>query len=179
MRLDIDYILPPTSWEGKLNVLCYPDAALRGKARPVDVICEHTRLVVKRMWELLYRHNGVGLAAPQLGLNYRLLVMNHMGDRRSAQHEIVAINPVILEKSGVSNEKEGCLSFPGVRHKIRRANFVRVMAWDLEGKQFEMACSGLQARIWQHEIDHLDGVLFIDKAGTLGRIKHKSANHAN
>jgi peptide deformylase len=99
--------------------------------------------------------------------------MNFDGKPDRKDMEYVAINPVIVESKGSINDREGCLSFPGLYQNVRRAKSVKVQAYNLEGKLFEMACSDLPARVWQHEIDHLHGVLFIDKMGPLGRLGSK------
>ena len=121
------------------------------------------------MLELMYASEGLGLAAPQIALPVRLLVMNFEGDPERKEFEFVAINPVIVEtRGGTVSDREGCLSFPGLYQNVRRAKTVKVQAYNLKGELYEMTCEDLPARVWQHEIDHLDGVLFIDKMGSLG-----------
>ena len=120
------------------------------------------------MLELMYEHQGLGLAAPQVALPVQLLVLNFEGDAQKKDMEYVAINPVILDRKGSQEGNEGCLSFPDLYQKVRRAKTVTVQYYDLQGGLKEMTCHDLPARVWQHEIDHLNGVLFIDKMGSLG-----------
>ncbi|MCZ2342524.1 MAG: peptide deformylase [Bacteroidales bacterium] len=158
-----------------MNVLSYPHPALRVKARPVTTLDAAVIQAGREMLELMYKQEGLGLAAQQVGLDYQILVINFQGDPACPEQEVVAINPVILESKGSEKGREGCLSFPGLYQDIRRAKMVRVQYYDLTGKPFEMTCTGLPARIWQHEIDHLNGVLFIDKMGPLARMGSKKA----
>lgn len=156
-----------------MNIVKYPHPALRVQARPVAGIDKDVLLAAGRMLELMYKAEGLGLAAPQVALDYQMLVMNFAGDAAEKDQEFVAINPVIVESKGVLNDREGCLSFPGLYQNVRRAKSVKVQAYNLKGELYEMECSELPARVWQHEIDHLNGVLFIDKMGPTGRMGSK------
>lgn len=158
-----------------MKIVQYPHPALRAKARPVATIDADVHRAAGRMLELMYRHEGLGLAAQQVGLDYQLLVINFVGDAEQKEHEVVAINPVIVEQKGVVKDREGCLSFPGLYQDIRRAKSVTVQAYGLDGEAFEMTCTDLAARIWQHEIDHLAGTLYIDKMGPVARMGSKRA----
>ena len=158
-----------------MKIVKYPHPALRHKAEPVVSISRELQLQVGRMLELMYENNGLGLAAPQVALPYQVLVMNFEADPEKKEHEYVAINPVILESKGAIDESEGCLSFPGLYQKVRRARTVTVQAYNLEGERIEKEIHDLEARVWQHEIDHLNGVLFIDKMGLLGRRSSKKS----
>ena len=153
-----------------MKILQYPHPSLRAKARPVATIDKEITLAAGRMLELMYRHEGLGLAAQQVGLDFQLMVINFAGDALLKEHEVVAINPTILETKGADKDREGCLSFPGLYQDIRRAKSVRVRAYGLDGQPFEMVSSDLAARVWQHEIDHLHGTLYIDKMGPLARM---------
>src|SRR5262245_1888797 len=154
-----------------MKIVQYPHPALRHVAKPLKEINAEIRQVAAQMLELMYEAKGLGLAAPQVALPYRLLVMNFAGDANQKEQECVAINPVIMEKKDGNIEgSEGCLSFPDLFQKVRRAKTVVVRAYDLEGKLYEMTTSELPSRIWQHEIDHLDGILYIDKMGPLGKL---------
>jgi peptide deformylase len=126
------------------------------------------------MLELMYKHEGLGLAGPQIALPVQILVMNFAGDANQKDQECVAINPVIVEKHGSQEGNEGCLSFPDLYQKVRRAKTVLVRAYNLEGKLYEAKCSDLPARLWQHEIDHLHGRLFIDVMGMVGRMASRT-----
>ncbi|MGL6073198.1 MAG: peptide deformylase [Fimbriiglobus sp.] len=156
-----------------MKILQYPHGVLRAKARPVATIDKDLQIAAGEMLELMYKHEGLGLAAQQVGLDIQILVINFAGDANEKDQEVVAINPVILETKGGVKDREGCLSFPGLYQDIRRAETIKVQAYGLDGKSFEMVCSGLAARIWQHEIDHLNGMLFIDKMGALARMASK------
>jgi peptide deformylase len=151
-----------------MKIVKYPHPALRTPARPVTAIDAEIQTAAARMLDLMYTNEGLGLAAPQVTLPVRLLVMNFEGDPEKKESEFVAINPVIVESKGSVNDREGCLSFPGLYQNVRRAKTVKVQAYNLKGELYEMVCHDLPARVWQHEIDHLDGVLFIDKMGSLG-----------
>ncbi len=152
-----------------MKIVRYPHPALRVKARPVTAIDADIQKAAAEMLEQMYKSEGLGLAAPQVTLDYQMIVMNFVGEADRPDQEVVAINPVILEsKGGTINDREGCLSFPGLYQNVRRAKTVRVAAYNLKGEKFEMVCHDLAARVWQHEIDHLQGTLFIDKMGSLG-----------
>src|SRR5438876_9840643 len=107
------------------------------------------------MMEAMYGARGLGLAAPQVALPYQLLVMNITGDPNQPEREEVFLNPTIVERKGSIDDEEGCLSFPGLYQKIRRAKTVKIQAYNLKGQPVEKVVSDLEARAWQHEIDHL------------------------
>ncbi|MBY0512960.1 MAG: peptide deformylase [Gemmataceae bacterium] len=156
-----------------MKILKYPHPALRVTARPVAAIDAGVQKAAAGMIDLMYSHEGLGLAAPQVGLDVRLLVINFAGDPGQKDQEFVAINPVIVEQKGRLNDREGCLSFPGLYQNVIRAKSVKVQAYNLKGELYEMTCSELPARVWQHEVDHLNGVLFIDKMGPVGKLSSK------
>ena len=158
-----------------MKILKYPHPALRAKARPVERIDNDLVAAANDMLGLMYRHEGLGLAAPQVGLDLQMLVINFVGDSDRADQQVVAINPTILEQKGAVKDREGCLSFPGLYQDVRRAKAVRVRAYGLDGQPFEMECADLAARVWLHEVDHLNGTLFIDKMGPLARLGSKRA----
>ena len=152
-----------------MKILTYPHPALRVPARPILALDADVQRAAAEMLEAMYKSEGLGLAAPQVGLDVQLLVMNFAGDPDRKDMEHVAINPVIIEtKGGAVSDREGCLSFPGLYQNVRRARTVKVQAYNLRGEKFEMECHDLPARVWQHEIDHLAGTLFIDRMGSLG-----------
>lgn len=153
-----------------MKIVNYPHPALRAKTRPVTSIDNTVRAAAGQMLDLMYKHEGLGLAAPQVALDYQLLVINFKGDPAEKESEVVALNPVIVESKGAVKDREGCLSFPQLFQDIRRAKTVKVQYYTLDGALKEMTCSDLPARVWQHEIDHLNGVLFIDKMGPLARM---------
>src|SRR5262249_39350390 len=161
-----------------MKIVQYPHPALRHVAKPLKAIDAEVRQVAGKMLELMYEAKGLGLAAPQGALPYRMLVMNFSGDADQKDQECVALHPVLVEKKdGTEEGSEGCLSFPGLYQKVRRAKTVVVRAYNLEGQLYEMTAKELPARLWQHEIDHLDGTLYIDKMGPLGKIAARGALH--
>jgi len=147
----------------KLRLMYYPDPILRKPSGAVKEVTRELRDAIPQMFELMYLHRGVGLAGPQAGLPQRIVVANILGDPKKKDEERVFVNPEILDRGGVMNEEEGCLSLPGLAAKIRRAARVKVRYRDLEGQAWEMECEGLWAKLFQHEIDHLDGLLMVDK----------------
>jgi peptide deformylase len=153
-----------------MKIVHYPHPALRHKAAPVRSIDKELRLQIGAMKELMYEAKGLGLAAPQVALPYQLLVMNITGDPTKPESEEVFFNPVIVERKGLVDDEEGCLSFPGLYQKVKRAKSIKIQAYDVKGQLVEKVVSDLEARAWQHEIDHLNGVLFIDKMGVLGKM---------
>jgi peptide deformylase len=156
------------------KIVLYPHPALRHPAKPLSAIDAEVRRYAGRMLELMYQNKGLGLAAPQIALPVQLLVMNFEGEADKKEMEVVAVNPVIMDRKGTQEGDEGCLSFPDLYQKVRRAKTVTVQYYDLTGNLCEMTCHELPARLWQHEIDHLHGKLFIDLMGPLGRLSSKS-----
>jgi peptide deformylase len=149
-------------------ILEYPDARLRTVAAPVEHVDDEIRRLVEDMAETMYAAPGVGLAAPQVGVSLRLFVID-VADEKEPSRFAAYINPEIVERHGAQNWKEGCLSFPGVSESVKRAERVRVRALDIHGEPFELEAEGLLAVAIQHENDHLDGVLMIDKVGPIQR----------
>ncbi len=145
-----------------LDIVYYGDPRLEKLSEPVNEVTPDVRRFVKDMFETMYFTNGVGLSAPQVGLNQRILVIDCSGGSDREQ-QVVLINPVILTSSGEQKGPEGCLSFPGLFAEVARPNVVKVKGLNLEGKELEMEGEGLLARALHHEIDHLDGVLFIQR----------------
>jgi peptide deformylase len=123
------------------------------------------RKLIDEMFELMYEHEGVGLAANQVDLPYRLFVANPEGKPDAQDSEGVFINPVLSGGRGLEEDEEGCLSIPGVRAPVTRNATIKIQAYDLEGNEISGEVDGLMARIVQHETDHLDGTLFIDRLG--------------
>jgi peptide deformylase len=158
-----------------MKIVHYPHPALRHAARALTSIDKELRLQCGQMMELMYEARGLGLAATQVALPYQLLVMNVTGDPEQADQEEIFINPVIVERKGIVEDEEGCLSFPGLYQRVRRAKTLKVQAYDLKGQLVEKVIHDLEARAWQHEIDHLNGVLFIDKMGTIAKLSSRSS----
>jgi len=150
-----------------MNIVNYPDPVLRQKAKPLTEINKEVYLKVEEMMELMYQAQGIGLAAPQVGWSVRLFIIDADGD---SHEEKVFINPVITEEAGELNKEEGCLSFPGIMGKVVRAQRIKAQAYNLKGQKIEIEAEGLAARAWQHELDHLNGSLFIDKMSPANRL---------
>lgn len=150
-----------------LQVLHWPAPVLKQVAKPVKEIDPWVQQVIDRMIALMTEHEGVGLAAPQVGLPLRLFVMSPTGKTEDAR---VIINPVITEQQGEDEKEEGCLSLPEIRAKITRAVQLKLTGLDQHGKAITETLEGFPARIVQHENDHLDGILILDRMSTLARM---------
>jgi peptide deformylase len=146
-----------------LRIVPFPHPALRYKSRPVERIDDALRAQVRAMFELMYAARGIGLAANQVGLPYRVFVLNLTADPEQKDEELVFINPEIVKRHASIEDEEGCLSFPGVYAPVQRAKKIKVQAFDLDGKDVSLDAEDLLSRAIQHELDHLDGVLFIDR----------------
>ena len=144
----------------ELEILTYPDPALRRVARPLERIDDEVRARAKRMLELMYAGKGVGLAAPQVGWSVRLIVANPTG---KPEDERIFINPEVRNRRGREVGVEGCLSLPEITGKIERAKKVELAAYDLDGREFKLDLDDFAARVIQHECDHLEGILIIDR----------------
>lgn len=160
-----------------LKILEYPDPRLRIRARPVEVVDDAIRRLAADMLETMYAAPGVGLAATQVDVHVRLIVMDVSEEKNQP---LVLINPEILEKDCIEAGEEGCLSVPGITESIERARRLRVRALDLDGRPFERVAEGLLAVCIQHEMDHLQGKLFVDYLSELKRqrLKKKFAKAA-
>ena len=155
------------------DLTLFPDPLLRWPALPVAAFDEELRAIVAGMFERMYASKGVGLAAPQVGLKKRLLVLSPSGEK---QDELVLVNPRILERSGAATLfEEGCLSFPGIYAEVERPESCRVQAFRVDGTAFEQDFGGFTSRIIQHEYDHLEGVLLVDRMSPADRLRNKAA----
>ncbi len=161
----------------RLNILHYPDPRLRKPALPVEAVDDRIRTLVDDMLETMYAAPGIGLAATQVNVQKRIVVMDVSEQKNQP---LAFINPALLEREGSSEAEEGCLSVPGFYETVRRAERVRVSALDRSGELFELDASGLLAVCIQHEMDHLDGKLFVDYLSTLkhNRIRKKLEKQA-
>ncbi len=156
-----------------LAIIYYPDPRLREVCEPVeDPTAPAVRAMVERMFELMFASRGVGLAAPQVGVTVRLFVASPTVDE---QDKRIYINPQIISTEGRQDGEEGCLSLPGVTCKIKRAASAAIRASGLDGKVFEETGEFLAARIFQHEIDHLNGRLLLDRMGSVARLANRKA----
>jgi len=149
-----------------LHILTFPDPRLREHAKPVAVVDDGVRRIVDDMFETMYAAPGIGLAAIQVGIARRIVVIDVSEDHNAP---LCLINPEILERRGVEEMEEGCLSVPGFSEPVTRADQVLVRALDRDGNPFELNADGLLAVCIQHEIDHLDGKLFVDYISALKR----------
>ena len=142
-----------------LAIVPHPHPVLAMKASPVARVDDDLLRVIDRMWELMYQSEGVGLAAPQVGIPLRIFVANPSGEKDEGP-ELVMINPEIQRPKGNDAAEEGCLSLPEIRGEVRRPKKVRVTGYNADGQLIEIAAEGFVARVLQHENDHLDGTLF-------------------
>ena len=149
-----------------LNVLHFPDPRLRDKAKPVTEVDGTIKRLVDDMFETMYDAPGIGLAATQVNIAKRVVVIDVSEDK---EQPLALINPEIIERDGTEVYEEGCLSVPGIYDKVTRAEKVKVKALNREGEAFELEAEGLLAICIQHEIDHLDGKLFVDYLSPLKR----------
>lgn len=168
-----------------LEIRTYPDDVLRTKAHPLAAVTDEVRAVAHRMIELMHEAEGIGLAAPQVGLPWRMFVaFVPESDKRSASKNPpdamtqvqVYINPVLSNPSGpLESLSEGCLSLPEILGEVLRPSTITITATGLDGRTFTHTAAGLLARCWQHETDHLDGVLILDKMTQISRLKNRTA----
>ncbi len=156
-----------------LEILKYPDPFLKTKASEVKSVDPSVKALIADMIETMYHAKGIGLAAVQVGVDKRIIVLDvpdeNVEERQKGKHLVALVNPRIIKTGGETKYEEGCLSVPGITADVVRASEVTVSAIDREGKPFEIEASGLFAIALQHEIDHLDGVLFIDRLSRLKR----------
>lgn len=151
-----------------LDILHFPDPRLRTVAKPVEQVDDALRLLIDDMFETMYKAPGIGLAATQVDVHRRLIVI----DISEAKNQpLVLINPDLVETDGIEEMDEGCLSVPGVYETVQRADHIKVKALDRQGDEVELSADGLLAVCIQHEIDHLDGKLFVDYLSQLKRTR--------
>lgn len=146
----------------ELSIINYPHPTLRYAAKPLKRVDARLSEIVRRMFDLMYEHRGVGLAATQVNLPLQLFIMNPSGQEGEGM-ETVMINPIISRPRGTEIAEEGCLSLPGIHGNVPRALTIRVNAYGLDGREIDRDFSDYEARIIQHETDHLHGRLFIDR----------------
>lgn len=156
------------------RILTFPEPFLRGTARPVENITGETARWVEDMAQTMYAAPGIGLAAPQIGLDQRIIVLDvgddeEEPDKERGKHLIHLVNPVIVESEGETTFEEGCLSVVDFRAEVKRAAKVLVKGWDVNQREIAIEADGLLAVALQHEIDHLEGTLFIDRLSRLKR----------
>jgi len=154
----------------KCKITYYPAAVLRGRAAPVEKIDDTIRRLVDKMGEILVDKKGIGLAAPQAGVPLRLFIVSLTGKREDVR---AYINPTVTPHGDLDEAEEGCLSVPGIWAKIRRYKRATVTATDLDGRQFTEEAEGLYARCLQHEYDHIEGTVIVNRMGEAARIAHR------
>lgn len=159
-----------------LHILHFPDPRLRIKAQPVDQVDDSVRRLIDDMLETMYDAPGIGLAAPQVNVSKQLIVID-ISESRTAP--VCLVNPVIMEREGTETMEEGCLSVPGIYEPVERAASIRVQALGRDGKKYELKADGLLAVCIQHEMDHLEGKLFVDYLTEMKRqrIRKKIEKH--
>lgn len=156
-----------------VQIIKYPHPTLRHKSKPLRRVDSALKKMIREMFDLMYEHEGIGLAANQVDLPYRLIVMNLRADAAAEDEEFVFINPVITERKGSAEGREGCLSFPEIFAAVKRPEKVTVNAYSLGGEEVTYEFAGLHARAIQHEADHLDGILFIDRLSPANQLAVK------
>jgi peptide deformylase len=149
-------------------IVKFPDPILQRPTEPVTQFDQDLETLIEDMFESMYDAQGIGLAAPQIGVPKRLTVID-LSFKKNPEEKIILINPEIIFREGKQYEEEGCLSLPDIREKVSRAAKVKIRAQDVKGEWFEREADDLLARAFQHEIDHLDGILFIFRISALKR----------
>lgn len=150
-------------FEPPLKILEYPDPKLRARNKRIVTFDDSLNKLVHEMFDVMYKTDGIGLSAPQVGINLQLMVFNPVGERGEGE-EIVLVNPRVSKYSKkLTLFNEGCLSFPGINADVKRPESVKIDAYDVNGKRFSVNLSDLPARIFQHEFDHLQGILFFER----------------
>jgi len=150
------------------EIVIYPDPILQRPTEKVTEFNDELRTLAADMFESMYKAIGIGLAAPQIGVGKRITVID-LSNQKDPKDKLVLVNPEIIHKEGKQHQEEGCLSLPDIRDKVTRAAKVKVKAQNLEGEWFEIEGEELLARAFQHEIDHLDGILFPWRVSALKR----------
>ena len=153
-----------------MKIVYYPHPSLRHKAVPLTAIDKKVHIYAAEMLELMRESKGLGLAGPQVFLPFQIFVVNRDTDPLMQPLEEVYLNPVIIERKGTIEGEEGCLSFPDLYQKVRRAKTIKLRAYNLKGEEVETNVSDLPSRVLQHEWDHLQGWLFIDKFGPIAKL---------
>jgi peptide deformylase len=152
------------------EVLRFPDKRLAEVSEPIEEVTDEIRVLAKDMLDVMYDEPGIGLAAPQVGETVRLIVVDTEWTEEGAEKSpLVLVNPEIVQREGKLTWTEGCLSVPDFQAEVERAERVRLLATDLDGHDLAIDAEGLQAVCFQHEVDHLDGILFIDRISRLKR----------
>ncbi|MCA8950492.1 MAG: peptide deformylase [Planctomycetes bacterium] len=157
-----------------MEIRVYPDPVLRRGGQTVTEFGPELERTAAEMMAAMYEEGGVGLAAPQVGIEQKLLVLNPTGSKDDRSGELVLLNPKITRKKGREYDEEGCLSFPGIQAEVERWIDITITYTDLQGQEQTMKAEGWLARIIQHELDHLEGVLFVDRLTPVDKLRVKS-----
>lgn len=158
-----------------MRIIQYPHPTLRHTSKPLRRVDAELRGMVDQMFDLMYEASGIGLAANQVDLPYRFFVLNVSGDPERKDEQRVYINPTITKRSGSAEAEEGCLSLPGLYGDVKRPERISVHSYNLQGDEIVEELEGLHARAVQHELDHLDGILFIDRLSPTAQLAVKEA----
>ena len=156
-----------------MQIIKYPHPTLRHKSQPLRRVDSELRKIIRQMFDLMYEQDGIGLSANQVDLPYRMFVMNVKADPAAKDQEYAFINPVITHRKGSAEDREGCLSFPEIFAPVKRPEKIVLSAYSLEGEELSCELDGLYAKAAQHEADHLDGILFIDRLSHANRLAVK------
>ena len=158
------------------SLTLYPEPVLRKRTQPVAAFDDDLKAIVEAMYELMFKSRGVGLAAPQVGLDQRILILNDKGDPEQPDLNLTLINPTIVDRTGEKTLfEEGCLSFPGIYGEIERPARCTVEAFDVDGNPIRAEYDGFRSRIIQHEFDHLEGILLVDRLSPADKHRNKAA----
>lgn len=158
----------------ELKIIQYPHPTLRHVSKPLKRVDAQLRDMIKQMFPLMYAAKGVGLAANQVDLPYRFFIVNEKSDPEKGE-ELVFINPVLSRHKGSAEAEEGCLSLPGLYADVMRAEHVTIDAYNLDGQPVHIEAEGFLARVLQHETDHINGKLFVDRLGTAAQLEVRDA----
>jgi peptide deformylase len=158
-----------------VRLVKYPHPTLRHKSKELRRVDAELRKIIREMFDVMYERQGIGLAANQVDLPYRLFILNLKSDPAAADQELVFLNPVISQRSGMVEKEEGCLSFPELYAPVKRSEKITISAYNLAGEEVTCNATGLLARAAQHEYDHLDGILYIDRLSPAALLSVKEA----
>lgn len=159
--------------DSKIQLIRYPHPTLRYKSKPLRRVDAQLRDWAKQMLEIMYESKGVGLAGNQVDLPYRIFAMNPEATPEAKESELILVNPVIVKRSGMAEDEEGCLSFPEIYAQVKRPEKIVLSAYTLDGKELSLELDGFFARVVQHEFDHLDGVTFVDRLSPAAKLSVK------
>ncbi len=154
-----------------MEIVKYPDPVLRRSAEKITTFDSELQETASDMLNTMYTLNGVGLAAPQVGLGLSMLVLNPAGDPSDTDQELVLVNPEVVSRKHLEWDEEGCLSFPGIYAEVERHRDIVLRYKNLDGEDVEMKSTEFQARVIQHEMDHLQGILFVDRLTPTDKIR--------